>query len=300
MAVAPLVTVITATYNGERTLPYTLSSALNQDFSDFEMWVVGDGCSDGSADVVTSFDDPRLKWTNLPQNTGSQSEPNNEGLRRARGRYIAFLGHDDLWFPWHLSALLELITAESADFVHALCVFIGPHGRLMAIGAPPPGETYEKHFCPPSSWLHRRELVERVGYWKPPETLSRPIDYDMTRRAYDAGLRFAAGTRPGVLKFPSPWWRAYAADSEIPQAAYAQAILADPSKLAADVMLELGVAAYREEAYADSPAAQPDSLFGRSTRRMLDFYGRDRWPVGPILRRRYGRVREERDKTRGL
>jgi hypothetical protein len=41
----------------------------------------------------------------------------------ARGRWVAYLGHDDLWFPWHLDSLVETIETESADFAHALTVY---------------------------------------------------------------------------------------------------------------------------------------------------------------------------------
>jgi glycosyltransferase involved in cell wall biosynthesis len=78
------------------TLKFPLQSLLGQEFRDFEARVVGDGCTDESEEVVASFGDRHLHWTNLCQNSGSQAAPNNEGLRRARGRYIAYLGHDDL------------------------------------------------------------------------------------------------------------------------------------------------------------------------------------------------------------
>ncbi len=96
---APSVTVIVPTFNSSATLRLALQSVLNQEFQDFEVWVVGDGCTDDSAQVALSFNDNRINWINLAQNSGSPAAPNNEGLRRARGRYIAYLGHDDLWFP---------------------------------------------------------------------------------------------------------------------------------------------------------------------------------------------------------
>ena len=105
----PLISVIMATYNSARTLKKAIASVLAQDFNDYEVWVMGDACRDDSPQVVQAFADRRLKWINLETNSGSQAVPNNEGLRRARGEYIAYLGHDDLWFPWHLSGLLAFI-----------------------------------------------------------------------------------------------------------------------------------------------------------------------------------------------
>ena len=93
---APLVSVVVATFNSRLTLACALDSVRRQSHQDFEVWVVGDACTDGSDTIVAALGDPRFHWTNLPWNSGSQAGPNNEGLRRARGRFVAYLGHDDL------------------------------------------------------------------------------------------------------------------------------------------------------------------------------------------------------------
>src|SRR2546423_11256336 len=103
----PAVTVITAAYNSSRTLKCALTSLRDQTFADFEAWIIGDCCTDDSERVIRSFRDDCLHWANLPEHAGTQSAPNNEGFRRAGGPYIAYLGQDDLWLPWHLSSLVS-------------------------------------------------------------------------------------------------------------------------------------------------------------------------------------------------
>mgnify|MGYP003477863702 CR=1 FL=1 len=88
----PRVSVIIATYNRSDVLRCAIRSVLAQSFGDFELLVVGDGCTDDSAAVVAGFADERVRWDNLEQNAGSQSAPNNRGLALARGRYVAFTG----------------------------------------------------------------------------------------------------------------------------------------------------------------------------------------------------------------
>jgi glycosyltransferase involved in cell wall biosynthesis len=95
----PLVTVAIATYNCSDMLRWTLESVRNQDLANFEAWVVGDACSDDSGEVVAALGDPRFRWRNRERRSGSQTMPNNDALRLARGRYVAYLGHDDLWLP---------------------------------------------------------------------------------------------------------------------------------------------------------------------------------------------------------
>ena len=115
----PSVTVIIPTCNWSSVLPYSIGSVLRQTFTDFEVLVFGDGCTDESGAVVRGVGDPRVKWINLPTNTGHQSEPNNEGLRKARGQYIAYLDHDDPWLPHHLSCLISALD-EGADLAYGI------------------------------------------------------------------------------------------------------------------------------------------------------------------------------------
>src|SRR5436190_13138901 len=56
----PLVTVVIPTYNWATVLPYSIGSALEQTMGDFELLVIGDGCTDESAEVVRAIDDARV------------------------------------------------------------------------------------------------------------------------------------------------------------------------------------------------------------------------------------------------
>lgn len=195
---APTVSVIIATYNKAGTLRYAVESVLWQTFEDFELWVIGDGCTDNSAEIVNSYEDPRLNWYNLPQNTGYQSEPHNEGLRRARGKYIAYLNHDDLWLPNHLQVLVDCIEKTGADFVYSILEWILSYAENYADiphfpGAPRPPEA--------SATLHRREIVSEIGYWKPPHETYTVPRAEYFRRAQFIGKRFELAPVLTVLKF---------------------------------------------------------------------------------------------------
>lgn len=306
---APLVSVITATYNSSATLKLAIASVLKQDYPNLEHWVIGDGCTDDSEEMVAALDDPRVHWHNLARNSGSQSAPNNEGLRRARGRYIAYFGHDDLWLPWHLSALVQHLEHSGADLVHSLCPLIGPEGVIDIIGPPRDGVGYDLHFIPPTSWLHRRELVEAIGRWQDPDAITRAVDWDFTRRTYLAGKRIECVPSLSVLKFPSLFWRAYARKGEPPQVAYWQAMQQDPHEAARQVLNGFAITyarLYRQGQVVPPLLAWRDLragwrrfvLSGRSA--LLNRYGRERWPLSAILPRQYRQAREEIRRRRGL
>lgn len=296
----PLVTVICATFNSSSLLKLALRSLLDQDLTDFEAWVVGDACTDDSAEVVASFRDSRLHWTNLPHNSGSQAGPNNEGLRRSRGRYIAYLGHDDLWFPWHLSGLVGFIEETRADFVHALSAVIGPNGADLTLGPPLIGRTYGNSYVPPSSWLHRRELIDECGWWADPLKISDNVDNDYLRRVHRAGKRIELRRQLSVLKFPSAWWKSYAPDSAHPQGSYLTSLRSDPEETQRRILLE-SVTVWTRHLGVGVPVRQ---AFGQALRvlahRVIDAYGRERWPLAGLLRRRHQRQRLHRRRQRGL
>ena len=193
----PAVTVIIATYNQARILHYAVRSVLWQTWKDFELLVVGDACTDDSEQVVRSFQDPRVQWHNLETNSGYQSVPNNEALRRARGRYIAYLNHDDIWLPKHLEVLVDCAEQTNADFAYSILEWIVPWGDNYA-DIPRFPDASRPPEC--SASLHLRSLISEIGYWKEPqETYSVPRA-EYFRRAQFAGKHFEFVPMLTVLK----------------------------------------------------------------------------------------------------
>ncbi len=184
----PRVTVIIATYNWSTVLPYSIASALEQSFTDFELLAVGDGCTDDSEQVVAAIDDPRVRWINLQTRFGHQAGPNNEGIRQARGQYIAYLGHDDLWLPHHLALLVAALDA-GADVAHSMLAHIGPDQSVA------PGT------LPPTSVAHRRSMIDVIGGWRDYRELDVVPEQDLWQRAAAAGSRFTFVRRLTAIKF---------------------------------------------------------------------------------------------------
>jgi glycosyltransferase involved in cell wall biosynthesis len=196
----PRVSVIIATYNWSSVLTYSIGSVLRQTMDDFELLVVGDGCTDDSEQVVASIGDPRVRWINLPANSGHQGGPNNEGLRQAGGELIAYLGHDDLWLPHHLQAHVAAIDTSGADMTHSLLALVEAEGRAM--WAVTPQAAYGV-WGPPSCTVHRRTVTEALGGWRDYRELTIPPENDLWRRARDAGRRFSFVPRLTAIKFPA-------------------------------------------------------------------------------------------------
>jgi glycosyltransferase involved in cell wall biosynthesis len=123
---------------------------------------VGDCCTDDTEQVVESVGDPRVTFVNLPVNSGEQAAPNNRGVAMARGRYVAFLNQDDLYFPDHLSRAVEELERSGADIVWVPCASILPATRRRAVGGLLGSGAVGRSADPPQrQWLLAARLLLR-------------------------------------------------------------------------------------------------------------------------------------------
>ena len=102
----PLVSIIMPVYNGSDYLGEAIDSALAQTYKNFEVIVVNDGSDDqGATDRICAGYGEAIRY--YRKENGGVSSALNLGIRQARGEYIAWLSHDDLFFPEKLQAQVE-------------------------------------------------------------------------------------------------------------------------------------------------------------------------------------------------
>lgn len=209
----PRVSVVIATYHRPRALVCAIRTVLVSTCQDFEVIVVGDGCTDTTEAAIRALADPRVHFLNLDANTGDQSAPTNAGINAARAPVIALLNHDDLWLPHHLTDALQVLDTTGADLVWSstcelrdVAAPVRFAGRWrVAIGSTPVGGlTYDPlTACPASSWVFRRTAAVRVGPWRAGKDLYVFPSQDWLFRASRAGLQLVFNPRPGVLVLAS-------------------------------------------------------------------------------------------------
>lgn len=204
----PTLSIVVATYNRSRVLRHAIRSVVASTFEDWELIVVGDACTDDTSSCVDSFGDPRIRFVNLPVNCGDQSGPNNHGVALARGRYIAFLNHDDLYLPDHLANCVAALDGGKADLVWAPIAVANPRDDAGAAGIPcsfalagvPAAHGYTPFaFYSASSWVFRRELAQRVGPWSRADRLFVTTSQEWLFRAWRAGASLQFVPKVGVL-----------------------------------------------------------------------------------------------------
>jgi glycosyltransferase involved in cell wall biosynthesis len=107
----PLVSVVIPAYNTARYIPATLNSVLSQTIKEFEILVINDGSPD-TPDLEFALKPYGSRIRYIKQENRGPSAARNAGIREARGKYVAFLDSDDLWFPEHLANQLSALERD--------------------------------------------------------------------------------------------------------------------------------------------------------------------------------------------
>lgn len=126
------VSIVTPLHNSDAFISETISSVLLQTYVDWELLIIDDKSADKSAEIVKSFadNDNRIYLIQLEQNSGA-AVARNEGIKKAKGRYIAFLDSDDLWLPEKLERQLAFMTEMGSAFSYTKVARYDEQGNLL-------------------------------------------------------------------------------------------------------------------------------------------------------------------------
>lgn len=105
------VSVVMSVYNGSRYLREAMDSILSQTFRDFEFIILNDGSTDGSAEIIRSYCDTRIRYVEKNENMGL-TRSLNQGLSMARGVYIARMDADDISLPKRFEHQIAFLDAH--------------------------------------------------------------------------------------------------------------------------------------------------------------------------------------------
>jgi teichuronic acid biosynthesis glycosyltransferase TuaG len=195
---SPKVSIVIPTFNHAKLLKRALDSVVAQTLENWEAIVVNNFSADETIDVVKSFNDDRMILINF-SNNGIIAASRNQGIKAARGHYIAFLDSDDKWYPEKLQKCLEQATRGAQFICHGELwinsdlstreVMYGPKDRASYLNL-----LYRGNCISTSATFIETRLVQSVHGFDESANIVTAEDYDLW-------IRLAA-MRPKTIFIP--------------------------------------------------------------------------------------------------
>ncbi len=190
------VTAVIPLYNGKEYIQRAVESVVSQTLAPLELIVVDDGSTDDSPEIVKNMEAP-FEIKLVRQENAGQSAARNHAARLAKGKILAFLDQDDIWYPDHLDMLsAPFLLNPRIGWTYSDLDEIDRNGelimlrRLSALGIAHPKRAiydllYEDMFILPSASLVLKSAFEEIGGFD--ERLMGYEDDDLFLRLFRAG-----------------------------------------------------------------------------------------------------------------
>lgn len=183
----PKISVITISYNSEKTIEKTIQSVLNQTIDDFEYVIIDGGSTDSTIDIIKSYEaefNGRLKWVSEPDN--GIYDAFNKGIKLSVGDYIGFINSDD-WYQHNALEVLKVSLLESkADVIFGL-LNVWESNKLVWVYCNFCSTIQKESLAHPSTFISRKAYQQHGLYSLDYKSAS---DYEMFIRLYNAGCSF--------------------------------------------------------------------------------------------------------------
>lgn len=191
----PLVSVIMPAYNAADYIADAIESVLIQNYQNFELIVIDDGSTDNTKDIVSGFDDERIRYF-YQKNKGLPGAC-NPGIKNSKGPFIIKLDIDDMMTPDFIAKhLAKFETHPDADLVYCDDLLINEEYKILRIVKRTQytdrnlliRDMFQNGFpVIPFRTCIRRSVFDKIGFFNENHIISE--DYDMMRRFVKAGLK---------------------------------------------------------------------------------------------------------------
>jgi len=184
----PKISIVTITYNSEKTLEETIQSVVSQDYSNLEYLIIDGGSKDKTLDIVEKYRD-RISLVISEPDKGI-SDAFNKGIRNATGEIIGIINSDDLLLPGALKALAENYDSEIGVYRGNTIVW-NDETNTKIVAKPtmrfPLYSIRKKIVCHPSTFIAKKIYNEYGGF---KESFKYMMDVDLLIRLYKNDVLF--------------------------------------------------------------------------------------------------------------
>jgi glycosyltransferase involved in cell wall biosynthesis len=180
----PFFSIITASYNSEKTIFETINSVLNQNYSNFEYLIIDGNSSDKTVEIIKSFEDKfkekGINYHYISENDQGIYDAWNKGVKLSSGSWVSFLGSDDEYF---IDALQTYFTHLKDDFksnyISSKVELINKQKEVLTVfGKPFIWEKVVRNMeIAQVGSFHKKSLFEQVGLFNPKYKIVGDLDF---------------------------------------------------------------------------------------------------------------------------
>lgn len=177
----PLVSIVLPSYKRAYVLPDAINSILNQTYTNFELIIVDDNSPDNTAEVIKSFNDPRIRYV---KNEFNLKLPRtlNKGFSLAQGEYLTWTSDDNIFEPTAIEKMAEALQTSQCEFVYAdYYLFIDTDANSKPLNPQhsqlPFPIQLEKSNDIGACFMYTRRVYEETGEYDPELFLVEDYDY---------------------------------------------------------------------------------------------------------------------------
>jgi GT2 family glycosyltransferase len=264
---APLISVVTPSYNQGKFIGHTIRSVLEQDYPHIEYWVIDGGSTDETLDVLRSFEgDPRFRWISEPDR--GQSDAINKGITRCTGEIFCWLCSDDMFTPGALRRVADEWVASGPAIIYGPSRYIDADGRdLGHASGPVPGLTLPKLLRFASYGLTQPSTFVPTAAVQAAGGVNESLHYAMD---LDLWLRIAEGLPFRYMPHYLALYRHHDASKGITQAiAFLDEFALITAKAVGRGLVSSAAAQSELDLYAATVYTSTQRLFGPAVRRLL-------------------------------
>lgn len=186
----PKVSIVMPTYKGEKYIKKAIESCLHQTYKNIELIVVDDGSTDNTASIVDGVRDPRVRFVQLEQNSGT-AVALNKGFSLSVGDYLTWTSDDNLYEPDAIKVMVDYLEKyKEVDFVYTNYYRTDEKGEMTECMSVEPPHRLVEHNCIGPCFMYRRRVYERIGDYNPEPFLTE--DYEYWIRIFKSGLKMVS------------------------------------------------------------------------------------------------------------
>lgn len=187
-----MISILLATYNGEKYLSLAIESVLNQSFKDFELLIGFNGTTDNSKEIVKKYNDSRIKIFDYGDDKG-KSKTLNKLINQSKYDWIALQDDDDFWMPTKLERQIPF--TDSYDVIGTFINYINENNEVT--GSPNLSRFPIEIITHSLSGLNqvanttaifKKSIALEIGGWK--DNLDGIEDFDFWLRLMRLGKKF--------------------------------------------------------------------------------------------------------------